>query len=270
VAQDARGAEPEVVQRRAVASLCLQALGGAVDAVFTSEAYGEGFAQELTRCFRARDPMASEVRHVLVDLERRQVPISSSRILADVHAHRAFLSPCVYASFVGRVCLLGGESTGKSTLAEALARHLATLSVAEYGRELWVRKSGRLAFEDLLHIAEVQAAREDEAAGRANRWLVCDTSPLTTLFYSRHLFGRADPLTREARRAELRRDRTVARRTSRSSRTGRASRRVSARDRMRGTASISRGAGSSRSMRAATSNRAWGGSWPACRRRPTP
>lgn len=27
----------------------------------------------------------------------------------------------------------------------------------------------------------------------ARRYLVCDTSPLTTLFYSRHLFGRVEP-----------------------------------------------------------------------------
>jgi nicotinamide riboside kinase len=30
-------------------------------------------------------------------------------------------------------------------------------------------------------------------AASARRWLFCDTSPLTTLLYSRDLFGRADP-----------------------------------------------------------------------------
>ena len=35
---------------------------------------------------------------------------------------------------VKRVCLLGAESTGKSTLAEALARRYATLWNPEYGR----------------------------------------------------------------------------------------------------------------------------------------
>ena len=34
------------------------------------------------------------------------------------------------------------------------------------------------------------------------RFLICDTTPLTTLFYSRHLFGRAEPeLERLAQRA---------------------------------------------------------------------
>jgi nicotinamide riboside kinase len=66
--------------------------------------------------------------------------------------------------------------------------------VAEYGRELWEARGGRLAFADLLQIAETQIAREQVAARAANRFLFCDTSPLTTLFYSRHLFGRVDPL----------------------------------------------------------------------------
>jgi nicotinamide riboside kinase len=45
----------------------------------------------------------------------------------------------------------------------------------------------------MLHIAERQVAEEEEAAGQANQYLFCDTSPLTTLFYSHHLFGRAEP-----------------------------------------------------------------------------
>jgi NadR type nicotinamide-nucleotide adenylyltransferase len=89
--------------------------------------------------------------------------------------------------------LLGGESSGKSTLAEALAREFSTSHVAEYGRELWDAKSGVLTFEDMLRIAEVQIQREEEAVMRANRFLFCDTSPLTTLFYSNHMFGKAEP-----------------------------------------------------------------------------
>jgi NadR type nicotinamide-nucleotide adenylyltransferase len=99
----------------------------------------------------------------------------------------------VYASFVQRVCILGGESSGKSTLAEALASDFHTVHVPEYGRELWEHRNGTLTFEDLLHIGEQQIAAEENALMRANRFLFCDTSPLTTLFYSLHLFGRADP-----------------------------------------------------------------------------
>jgi nicotinamide riboside kinase len=52
-------------------------------------------------------------------------------------------------------------------------------------------------FADLQHIAETQIQREQAAARHANRFLFCDTSPLTTLFYCRHLFGKVDPKLKE-------------------------------------------------------------------------
>jgi NadR type nicotinamide-nucleotide adenylyltransferase len=138
----------------------------------------------------------------LVDRNRQKLPISGALLRQDIHARREWLSPVVYASFVQRVCLLGGESSGKSTLAAALAKTFDTSHVAEYGRELWDAKSGVLAFDDMKHIAEVQIQREEAAAMHANQFLFCDTSPLTTLFYSHHMFGKAEPaLERLAERA---------------------------------------------------------------------
>lgn len=205
------GAEPrtmprndanELDHRRFCAWLCLEWLGGPVDAVFTSEAYGDGFARELTRCFRERNAGVAVVHHELVDEARSLIPISGAVLRQDVHANRQWLAPAVYASFVKRICILGGESTGKSTLAVALAQALDTLHVPEYGRELWEAKRGALVFDDLLAIGQRQVEMEDEAAGRANRYLVCDTSPLTTLFYSQHMFQRVAPALEElARRA---------------------------------------------------------------------
>jgi nicotinamide riboside kinase len=42
-------------------------------------------------------------------------------------------------------------------------------------------------------IAREQIRREDSAADSARGFVFCDTSPLTTLFYSLDMFGRADP-----------------------------------------------------------------------------
>jgi HTH-type transcriptional repressor of NAD biosynthesis genes len=179
--------------RRFCAWVSERAFGVRPDAVFTSEAYGEPWAREMTRYYRESDRNAPEIRAVAVDPVRAAVPISGTELRADVHRHRAFLSPEVYRDFVRRVVLFGGESTGKSTLSEALARALGTVYVAEYGRELWEQKDGKLDYEDLLAIGREQVAREEAALERANEWLVCDTSPLTTLFYCRHLFGRAEP-----------------------------------------------------------------------------
>lgn len=182
----------ETTHRRFCGFLCQQVFGVTVEAVFTSEDYGDGFAEELTRYFRERQPTCPAVKHILIDRTRQRLPISGTLLRQDIHARREWLSPLVYASFVQRVCLLGGESSGKSTLAETLAREFSTSHVAEYGRELWDAKSGALVFDDMRRIAEVQIQREEAATMHANRFLFCDTSPLTTLFYSKHMFGKAE------------------------------------------------------------------------------
>lgn len=184
------------VHRIFIAWLCAAICDATVDAVFTSEDYGDGFARVLGTYFRTLAPAAKTVRHVCVDRARITVPISGTRVRGDVHRHRAFLHPDVYASFVRRVCLLGGESSGKTTLAQALASRLGTVWAPEYGRELWVANGGALTYGDMRTIADSQSAREARMLADAVRWLICDSSALTTLFYSLDGFGRVDPAVR--------------------------------------------------------------------------
>ncbi|MCC7643973.1 MULTISPECIES: AAA family ATPase [unclassified Janthinobacterium] len=167
--------------------LCWTVLERPVDAVFTSEDYGPGFARVLERHY-ASGPVA----HVSVDQARTLVPVSGTVARQDPHAHSAFLSPIVRADFVTRVCVLGGESSGKTTLAQALAAHFETAWVAEYGRELWESQDGMLAYDDLLKIGREQLRREAQALLAARRWLFCDTSPMTTYFYCVEMFGKAE------------------------------------------------------------------------------
>ncbi|MDN4038382.1 ATP-binding protein [Massilia sp. YIM B02443] len=93
---------------------------------------------------------------------------------------------------VQRIAILGAESSGKSTLSEALARHYGTIWVPEYLRE-FVDTHARVPYEeDQFGIARTQRAREDAAALQANRFLFCDTTPLMTALYSRVYWGRVD------------------------------------------------------------------------------
>lgn len=66
---------------------------------------------------------------------------------------------------------------------------LDTVYVAEFGRDYWEEKNGILTADDLLHIACEQVRREQQA--EANHYLICDTSPLTTLFYALDQYGHA-------------------------------------------------------------------------------
>lgn len=175
--------ERDDVHRQFVAWLLADVLGKTVDAVFTSEDYGDGFAAVLAAHF------GSGVEHVCIDKARRAVSISGTQIRSSPRGHRSYMSAEVFASFIPRACLLGGESTGKSTLAESLALALQTAWAPEYGRELWESRQGKLTLEDMVHIGRTQVAREDALAKDANEVLICDTTPLTTAFYSRELFG---------------------------------------------------------------------------------
>jgi HTH-type transcriptional regulator, transcriptional repressor of NAD biosynthesis genes len=110
---------------------------------------------------------------------------------------------------VHRMALLGGESSGKTTLAAALAAHLGTLWVPEYGRELWLEQRRTLTVAELLAVAQTQVQWEEEhqarvaatlpvarsanATKQSHAWLVCDTTPLTTLQYCLHDHGQAPP-----------------------------------------------------------------------------
>ncbi|HEU4851929.1 MAG TPA: ATP-binding protein [Telluria sp.] len=97
-----------------------------------------------------------------------------------------------FAVTVARIAILGAESSGKSTLAAALAARYGTLWVPEYLRE-FVETKQRVPFEaDQVGIARTQLAREDEASARATRLLFCDTTPFMTALYSRFYWHRVD------------------------------------------------------------------------------
>lgn len=102
---------------------------------------------------------------------------------------------------IKRIALLGGESSGKTTLARALAEALDTAWVPEYGRQRWEELRETLSLPELVAVARTQIAWEDEHAARAaarlgpagRGWIVCDTTPLTTLQYALHDHGEAPP-----------------------------------------------------------------------------
>ncbi len=166
---------------RAWAKQTLRWLGYVPDAVFTSEAYGDAYARFLG------------CTHICVDLDRRRVPCTGRRILADPLEHWEFLEPCVRAYFVKRVCIVGAESSGTTTMAQALADHYRTLCVPEYGRQYADDKmNGKTEpwrSEEFVHIARVQSLREDEAARLANRLLICDTDALATGIWHERYMG---------------------------------------------------------------------------------
>jgi cytidyltransferase-like protein len=92
---------PDDVHRAFTGWLCLAMLGTTVDAVFTSEAYGAGFAAYLSAWFERATGRACPVEHTLFDQARTLVPVSGTALRQNPQAHRAFLPEVVAASFLG-------------------------------------------------------------------------------------------------------------------------------------------------------------------------
>jgi HTH-type transcriptional repressor of NAD biosynthesis genes len=172
-----------------------------VDAVFTSESYGE----ELARRF--------EAVHIEVDRDRRRFPVSGTKVREDLVACWKWLEAPVRAGLALRVVAVGAESTGTTTIAEALAERYracggvwsATSCVPEYGRVFSEDRLGELRRErpgatwadvrfvsaDFPMIAQRQNELEEAAVRVGGPVLFCDTDAFaTTIWHERYLGGR--------------------------------------------------------------------------------
>ncbi len=169
---------------KAWAEYTIQLLGRAPDVVFTSEAYGDPWAHYMG------------CAHVLVDMARAKVDISATLVRKNPYEYWEFLHTVVRSYFTKRICLVGAESTGKTTLAKALAQNYQTPWVPEFGRlysegRLWVPA----IWEDgeFEYIAGVQNAMEDRLALVANKIMFCDTNAFaTTIWQERYLTRMTD------------------------------------------------------------------------------
>lgn len=171
-------------------------LDAPVDAVFTSEPYGE----ELGRRMNAKA--------VCVDLDRSLYPYSGTAVRADPIATWDAIAEPVRGWFARRVVLVGAESTGKTTLAQQLCEalrlrggaHGLTRWVPEVGREVTAEKLARVSSveeitwgsSDFLDIARAQSEREDALARLGGPVLVCDTDAFATgIWHERYVGARS-------------------------------------------------------------------------------
>jgi len=112
------------------------------------------------------------------------------------------------AADVLRVCVVGAESTGKTTLAAALASRFETVWNPEYGRvytEVGRPRGAVWESSEFAHIARIHCWYEDFFARLAKGVLVCDTDAFTTaLFHEAYLGAPASGFEDElARRYDL-------------------------------------------------------------------
>jgi len=96
-----------------------------------------------------------------------------------------------------KIVITGPESTGKTTLARDLARHVRTVWVGEYSRWYLERREGAYAEADLSAIARGQKRWERYGARRSEGLFFCDTSLEVIEIWSRYKYGRLRPALKQ-------------------------------------------------------------------------
>lgn len=154
-----------------------EAVGEKIDAVFCGDDY------------KGKDSFYS--RHYkdshLIFFERSG--ISSSKIRENVYKHWDCIPNIVKPYYTKKVLLLGGESTGKSTLTINLANYYNTNYIEEAGRDL-SEKSGTdllMLSEDFTEILLTHKLNEIRAMEHSNKLLFVDTDAIVTNFYMHFL-----------------------------------------------------------------------------------
>lgn len=90
---------------------------------------------------------------------------------------------------IKKIVVVGPESTGKSTLSEALANELDTVWVEEYARA-YIDELGRKYIEADLHRMAIGQVRAEEAMlPYANDYLICDTDLHVIKVWSEAKYG---------------------------------------------------------------------------------
>ncbi len=155
--------------------------GKTVTHFYSSEYYGRHMSKALNAIDRR------------IDSDRLAFPVSGTRIRENPFRYRRYISDVVYRDLITKVVFLGAMSTGKSTLAEALAKKFNTTFAGEYGREYWNthQVDRRVSLNAFDEIAIGHIELEDKTVLEADKYLFVDTNAITTYMYALDYHGKA-------------------------------------------------------------------------------
>jgi len=163
----------------------LRLLPQPVDVVFASEHYGARLAKELTAEF------------VMVDLDRKAVPVSATRIRENLLNEWCYLSPVVQSDLRKVICIYGPESTGKTTLTRQLADYYHVPYVEEFAKQVIDAKNGDICLEDMTTIVKGHHKAIEDALKQNTALLFVDTDAIISKLWSNELFGKEPSIIEE-------------------------------------------------------------------------
>ena len=142
----------------------------------TSEKYGDFVSEYMG------------IQHIYFDQERKHVPVSATEIRKNTYEQWDYLPDAVKPYFQKSIGFLGTESTGKSSISQALSEAHNSSLVTEVGREI-IPNSNSFTLEDLKNIAKRHAENIVIAKKNLKPFVLIDTDIYITLSYAQYNFG---------------------------------------------------------------------------------
>jgi len=151
-----------------------KAIGEKIDIVFCGDDYkGKNIFESLYP------------ESIVYYISRAEFNISSTEVKSNPFKYFDFLPKVVQSFYTKKVCVIGTESCGKSTLVRNLAKVYNTSYVEEAGREI-CDEAGGIDNMQPKHYAQILFKHkndENEKLKEANKVLFIDTDSLITLYY---------------------------------------------------------------------------------------
>jgi nicotinamide riboside kinase len=91
---------------------------------------------------------------------------------------------------MNKIIITGPESSGKTTLSNALKKYFNTFLVTEYSREYIDQLNSKYNYEDLLKIAKQQLKNEDNT--QLTTPIICDTDLITIKIWSEYKYSKCE------------------------------------------------------------------------------
>lgn len=155
------------------------------DYVFTSELYGDIWTRYIN--FNSN----KKCEHILVDLERINVPISATEVRKDPFKNKNYLNKIIFKFYTKRFVFVGPESVYKTRITKDLSKILNFPLISEYGDEYCNLINIKLinwTNDIFIHIAENQNNNENKEA-ELHSHIICDTNILSTIIFGERYMG---------------------------------------------------------------------------------
>lgn len=159
----------------------------------------EGLAESISSCQTSElsDAMRSEDADYLVSSNWDSIVAANDFAVEYLPFRVPHKHVDVVSKLRKRVCIIGPESSGKSSLARSLSKQLRIVAGEEVARDYIRARNNVCLYKDMALMVRAQAALEHALVQYGGGAAIFDMCPLTTMIWSDTLFGRHESWIRE-------------------------------------------------------------------------